>query len=87
MVVHFLKAIHLLDLQGLVVFTNLTIAVFEGDGRMEQGFEFHKTVWQSTLVIIKLSPSSVQALVFLPLLVLFTHHSQSFCCLACSWSL
>ena len=49
LVVHFLERIHLLDLQELVVFTNLTNAVFEGDGRMEQGF--HETVWQSTVVI------------------------------------
>ena len=28
---------------------NLTNAVFEGDGKMEQGF--HETVWQSTVVI------------------------------------
>ena len=49
LVVHFLEGIHLLDLQELVVFTNLTNAVFEGDGRMEQGF--HETVWQSTVVI------------------------------------
>ena len=34
-------------LQKLVVFMNLTNAVFEGDGRMEQGF--HETVWQSTV--------------------------------------
>ena len=47
--VHFLEGTHLLDLQELVVFTNLTNAVFEGDGRMEQGF--HETVWQSTVVI------------------------------------
>ena len=39
----------MLDLQEIVVFTNLTNAVFEGDGRMEQGF--HETVWQSTVVI------------------------------------
>ena len=49
LVVHFLEGTHLLDLQELVVFTNLTNAVFEGDGRMEQGF--HETVWQSTVVI------------------------------------
>ena len=49
LVVHFLKGTHLLDLQKLVVFTNLTNAVFEGDERMEQGF--HETVWQSTVVI------------------------------------
>ena len=49
LVVHFLEETHLLDLQELVVFTNLTNAVFEGDGRMEQGF--HETVWQSTVVI------------------------------------
>ena len=47
--VHFLEGTHLLDLQELVVFTNLNNAVFEGDGRMEQGF--HETVWQSTVVI------------------------------------
>ena len=49
LVVHFLEGTHLLDLQELVVFTNLTNAVFEGDGKMEQGF--HETVWQSTVVI------------------------------------
>ena len=49
LVVHFLEGTHLLDLQELVVFSNLTNAVFEGDGRMEQGF--HETVWQSTVVI------------------------------------
>ena len=49
LVVHFLEGTHLLDLQEIVVFTNLTNAVFEGDGRMEQGF--HETVWQSTVVI------------------------------------
>ena len=49
LVVHFLEGTHLLDLQELVVFTDLTNAVFEGDGRMEQGF--HETVWQSTVVI------------------------------------
>ena len=49
LVVHFLEGTHLLDLQELMVFTNLTNAVFEGDGRMEQGF--HETVWQSTVVI------------------------------------
>ena len=48
--VHFLEGTHLLDLQELVVFTNLTNATFKGDnGRMEQGF--HETVWQSTVVI------------------------------------
>ena len=47
--VHFLEGTHLLDLQELVVFKNFTNAVFEGDGRMEQGF--HETVWQSTVVI------------------------------------
>ena len=31
------------------MFTNITNAVFEGDGRMVQGF--HETVWQSTVVI------------------------------------
>ena len=49
LVVHFLEGTHFLDLQELVVFTNLTDALFEGDGRMEQGF--HETVWQSTVVI------------------------------------
>ena len=49
LVVHFLEGTHFLDIQELVVFTNLTNAVFEGDGRMEQGF--HETVWQSTVVI------------------------------------
>ena len=49
LVVHFSEGTHLLDLQELVVFTNLTNAVFKGDGRMEQGF--HETVWQSTVVI------------------------------------
>ena len=49
LVVHFLEGTHLLDLQELVVFTNLTNATFEGDGRMEKGF--HETVWQSTVVI------------------------------------
>ena len=49
LVVHFLEGTHLLDLQELVVFTNLTNAVFKGNGRMEQGF--HETVWQSTVVI------------------------------------
>ena len=49
LVVHFLEGTHSLNLQELVVFTNLTNAVFEGDGRMEQGF--HETVWQSTVVI------------------------------------
>ena len=49
LVVHFLEGTHLLNLQELVVFKNLTKAVFEGDGRMEQGF--HETVWQSTVVI------------------------------------
>ena len=49
LVVHFLEGTHLLDLQKVVTFTNLINAVFEGDGRMEQGF--HETVWQSTVVI------------------------------------
>ena len=49
LVVHFLEGTHLLDLQELVVFTDLTNATFKGDGRMEQGF--HETVWQSTVVI------------------------------------
>ena len=49
LVVHFLKGTHLLDLTELVVFTNLTNAVFEGEGSIEQGF--HETVQQSTVVI------------------------------------
>ena len=49
LVVHISEGTHLLDLQKLVVFTNLTNAVFEGDGTMEQGF--HETIWQSTVVI------------------------------------
>ena len=49
LIFHFLEGTHFLDLQELVVFMNLTNAVFEGDGRMEQGF--HETVWQSTVVI------------------------------------
>ena len=49
LVVHFLEGTHLLDLQEVVNFKNLINAVFEGDGRMEQGF--HETVWQSTVVI------------------------------------
>ena len=49
LVVHFLEGTHFLNLQKPMVFTNLTSAVFEGDGRMEQGF--HETVWQSTVVI------------------------------------
>ena len=56
LVVHFLEGTHLLDLQKLVVFTDLTNAVFEGDGRMEQGF--HETVWQSTVVIKCIEHSS-----------------------------
>ena len=49
LIVHFLEGTHLLDLAELVVFTNLTNAMFEGEGRMEQGF--HETVQQSTVVI------------------------------------
>ena len=49
LVVRFLEGTHLLDLPKMIVFMNLTNAVFEGDGRMEQGF--HETVWQSTVVI------------------------------------
>ena len=49
LVVHFLEGTHLLDLQELVVFVNLTNAVFEGNGKIKQGF--HETVWQSTVVI------------------------------------
>ena len=48
-------------LQKLVVFMNLTNAVFEGDGRMEQGF--HETVWQSTVVI---TPVLVSLLLIAP---------------------
>ena len=47
--VYFSEGTHFLNLQELVLFMNLTNAVFEGDGRMEQGF--HETVWQSTVVI------------------------------------
>ena len=49
LVVHFLEGNHLLDLQELMVFKNMNNAVFEGHGRMEQGF--HETVWQSTVVV------------------------------------
>ena len=49
LVVHFLEGTHLLDQKKPMVFTSLTNAVFEGDGRMEQGF--YETVWQSTVVI------------------------------------
>ena len=49
LVVRFLEGTHLLDLPEMIIFMNLTNAVFEGDGRMEQGF--HETVWQSTVVI------------------------------------
>ena len=49
LVVRFLEGTHLLDLQHPMVFMNLTNAVFEGVGRIEQGF--HETVWQSTVVI------------------------------------
>ena len=49
LVVHFLEGTHLLNLQELMVFTNLTNAVFEGDGRMVHGF--HETVLRSTVVI------------------------------------
>ena len=42
LVVHFLEGTHLLDLQELVVFTNLTNAVFEGDGRIVPGQCFHE---------------------------------------------
>ena len=61
LIVHFLEGTHLFDLQGLVVFRNLTNAVFEGDGRMEQGF--HETVWQST-VVIKCTEHSNTGIVF-----------------------
>ena len=49
LIIHFLKGTHFLNIQKPIVFTNLTNALFEGDGRMEQGF--HETVWQSTVVI------------------------------------
>ena len=49
LVVHFMEGTHLLDHWQPIVFTNLTNAVFEGNGTMEQGF--HETVWQSTVVI------------------------------------
>ena len=61
LVVHFLEGIHLLDLQEPVVLMNLTNAVFEGEGRMEQGF--HETVWQST-VVIKCSENSSTGIAF-----------------------
>ena len=59
--IHFLKGTHLLDLKELVLFTNLTNAVFEGDERMEQGF--HETVWQST-VVIKCTENSSTGIAF-----------------------
>ena len=59
--VHFLEGNHFLDLKELVLFTNLTNAVFEGDGRMEQGF--HETVWQST-VVIKCTENSSTGIAF-----------------------
>ena len=49
LVIHFLEGTHFLYFKKPVIFTNLTNAVFEGDGRIEQGF--HETVWQSTVVI------------------------------------
>ena len=61
LVIRFLEGSHLLDLQEVVAFTNLTNAVFEGDGRMEQGF--HETVWQST-VIIKCTEHSSTGIAF-----------------------
>ena len=61
LIVHFLEGTHLLDLQEPVVFTNLTNAVFEGDGRMEKGF--HETVWLST-VIIKCTKHSSTGIAF-----------------------
>ena len=51
----------LLYLQKLMIFMNLTNAVFEGDGRMEQGF--HETVWQST-VAIKCTENSSSGIAF-----------------------
>ena len=50
LVVHFSEGTHLLDLQELVVFTNLTNAVFKGDGRMEQGF--HETVFCHQVTVL-----------------------------------
>ena len=62
LVVHFLEGTHLLDLRELVVFTNLTNAVFEAsDGRMEQ--DFHETVWQS-IVVIKCTEHSSTGIAF-----------------------
>ena len=71
LVVHFLEGTHLLDLQELVVFTNLTNAVFEGDGRMEQGF--HETVWQST-VVIKCTEHSSTGIAFVNSSNITLHH-------------
>ena len=62
LVVRFLEGTHLLDLPEMIVFMNLTNAVFEGDGRMEQGF--HETVWQST-VIIKCTELSSTGIAFI----------------------
>ena len=49
LVVHFLNGTHLLDLPKLVVFTNLTNAVFEGEETIEQSF--NETTWQSDVVV------------------------------------
>ena len=62
MVVYFLEGTHLLDLPGLVVFRNLTNVLFEGLGRMELGF--HKTVWQSTVVIKCTDPIQSSGIAF-----------------------
>ena len=59
--VHFLEGNHFLDLKELVLFTNLTNAVFEGDGRMQQGF--HETVCQSS-VVIKCTENSSTGIAF-----------------------
>ena len=78
LVVHFLEGTHLLDLQELVVFTNLTNAVFEGDGRMEQGF--HETVWQST-VVIKCAEHSSTGIAFVNSSNITLHHCHNYTCL------
>ena len=62
MVVYFLKGTHFLDLPGLVVFRNLHNAIFEGLGRMEQGF--HETVLQSTVVIKCTDPLQSSGIAF-----------------------
>ena len=51
LVVHFLEGTHLLDLRELVVFTNLTNAVFEASDWENGAGLSCSTVWQSTVVI------------------------------------